>query len=182
MGTVLGALHQNLRTSPGGLDMTDIGKGKLNHWFGVAAKRTARAAGHPATFLAAVLIVVIWAIVGPLFGFSDAWQLVINTGTTIVTFLMVFLIQNTQNRDSEAVQLKLDELLRALNGAENALIDLEDMDVEELDRLRTQYAEFADKARHALDEKGEQRPASRHASKRKPSRAKKSHRGRVDTQ
>lgn len=129
------------------------GKGVFGHWFGIAARRTARAAGHPATFITAVLIIVVWAAVGPIFGFSDTWQLIINTGTTIITFLMVFLIQNTQNRDSDAVQLKLDELIRALHGAENALIDLEDLDVEELDRLRTKYAEFADHARQAHDEK-----------------------------
>ncbi len=132
---------------------TENHKGTLSHWFGIAARKTARAAGQPLTFIVAAGIIVVWAAVGPLFGFSDTWQLVINTGTTIVTFLMVFLIQNTQNRDSDAVQLKLDELIRALHGAENALIDLEDLDVEELDRLRTQYAEFADKARHARDQK-----------------------------
>src|SRR5437762_12930205 len=96
------------------------------------ARWAAHAAGHPFAFLAAVVIIVGWAVTGPLFGFSDTWQLVINTGTTIVTFLMVFLIQNTQNRDSAAVQLKLDELIRALEGAHNELLDLEDGTEEEL--------------------------------------------------
>lgn len=100
------------------------------------AKWTSHAAGHPTTFRVAVLIIVIWAATGPLFGFSDTWQLVINTGTTIVMFLMVFLIQNTQNRDSTALQLKLDELIRALEGAHNALLDLEELEDRELEQIR----------------------------------------------
>jgi low affinity Fe/Cu permease len=111
------------------------------------AKWTARASGHPLAFTLAVLTVVVWMMTGPIFGFSDTWQLVINTGTTIVTNLVVFLIQNTQNRDSEAVQLKLDELIRATQGAHNALLDLEEMAEHDLDRIRDHYEALARRAR-----------------------------------
>src|SRR3954466_9671130 len=114
------------------------------------AKWTSRATGHPATFASAVLIILLWAVTGPIFGFSDTWQLVINTGTTIITFLMVFLIQNTQNRDSAAMQLKLDELIRAINGAHDKLLDVEELSDEELDRIRSHYEELARKAREEL--------------------------------
>jgi low affinity Fe/Cu permease len=113
------------------------------------AKWTAHATGHPLAFVLAALIVVVWLVTGPLFRFSDTWQLVINTGTTIVTFLMVFLIQNTQNRDSAAVQLKLDELIRAAEGAHNALLDLEELAEADLERLRGEYEALA---RHARDD------------------------------
>jgi low affinity Fe/Cu permease len=107
------------------------------------AKWIARAMGHPAAFVLALLIIVGWAVLGPVFGFSDTWQLVINTGTTIVTFLMVFLIQNTQNCDSEAMQLKLDELIRAVQVAHNVLLDLEELTQADLDRLRARYQVLA---------------------------------------
>jgi low affinity Fe/Cu permease len=114
------------------------------------AKWTAHATGHPLAFALAALTIVVWLLTGPLFRFSDTWQLVINTGTTIVTFLMVFLIQNTQNRDSAAVQLKLDELIRAVNGAHNALLDLEELTESDLERLRARYEALARQARMKL--------------------------------
>jgi low affinity Fe/Cu permease len=100
--------------------------------------------------MAAALIIVVWGVTGPIFEFSDTWQLIINTGTTIVTFLMVFLIQNTQNRDSHAVQLKLDELIRAVSGAHNALLDIEGLEESELERFRVRYEELARTARDGL--------------------------------
>lgn len=118
--------------------------------FNRLSRAVAHYAGHPATFLLAVMMIVGWAITGPMFGFSNTWQLVINTGTTILTFLMVFLIQNTQNRDSQAVQLKLDELIRATRGAHNALLDLEELEDSELELIRRQYGELATRARGAL--------------------------------
>jgi low affinity Fe/Cu permease len=114
------------------------------------AKWTSRAVGHPLTFAAAVLIIVVWAISGPIFGFSNTWQLVINTGTTIITFLMVFLIQNTQTRDGTAVQLKLDELIRAIEGAHNGLLDLEELSDEDLARLRAHFEALARVSREDL--------------------------------
>ncbi|HEX3275936.1 MAG TPA: low affinity iron permease family protein [Gemmatimonadales bacterium] len=126
----------------------------IGQWFTRFAKRTARASGHPVTFGLAVLVIVVWAVTGPLFHFSDTWQLVINTGTTVVTFLMVFLIQNTQNRDSIAMQIKLDELLRALKGAETAMADLEDLTDAELEAFQAYYAEVAAKARHRMRRDG----------------------------
>jgi low affinity Fe/Cu permease len=116
-------------------------------FFGRFATGAARAMGHPLAFLLAVLIIVGWAVTGPFFGLSDTWQLVINTSTTIVTFLMVFLIQNTQNRDSAAVQLKLDELIRAVEGVHNSLLDLEELEEGQLQRLRAVYEELAQRAR-----------------------------------
>jgi low affinity Fe/Cu permease len=123
---------------------------KSQSWFSRFAKWTARATGRPETFILAVAVIIIWAITGPLFGFSDTWQLIINTGTTIVTFLMVFLIQSTQNRDSEAMQVKLDELIHVMKGAQNALLDLEELEEEELDRIRAGYQEIAEQARGEL--------------------------------
>ena len=120
---------------------------KSKSWFTHLTKLTSRASGRPITFIVALGIVIVWAATGPLFGFSDTWQLVINTGTTIVTFLMVFLIQSTQNRDSEAMQLKLDEIIRAIGHAKNEVLDLEELEEEELDRIRETYEEMARKAR-----------------------------------
>ena len=120
--------------------------------FAEVANAASRTAGRAITFTLAVAVIIIWAITGPLFGFSDTWQLVINTGTTIVTFLMVFLIQNTQNRDAEAMQVKLDELIRAFEGAHNALLDLEELSEEELDAVRANYARLAQRARKDLRE------------------------------
>src|SRR5512140_2813107 len=113
------------------------------------ARATSRLAGQPKTFMTALLIILIWAASGPIFKFSDTWQLVINTGTTIITFLMVFLIQNTQNRDSEATQLKLDELIRSISGAKNTLIDLEEREEGDLDQVRETYQQLANAARVA---------------------------------
>jgi low affinity Fe/Cu permease len=110
------------------------------------ARTAARATGRPVAFGIALGAVVIWAILGPIFHFSDTWQLVINTATTIVTFLMVFLIQNTQNRDSEAVQIKLDELLRATHGCHNAVLDIEELSEVELDQIKRGYSALAKKA------------------------------------
>lgn len=107
----------------------------MKHWFRHLAQTTSNGVGSPYAFSICVLIIVLWALSGPAFGFSDTWQLIINTGTTIITFLMVFLIQNTQNRDSRALHLKLDELIRATQNARNELIDLEEMSDEELDKL-----------------------------------------------
>ena len=105
--------------------------------------------GKAHTFIAAIAVVILWAVSGPMFGFSDTWQLVINTGTTIITFLMVFLIQNTQNRDTEALQLKLDELIRVSAEARNRLINLEDLTEDEMDRVKKGLTEAAARGRDA---------------------------------
>ena len=120
------------------------------NFFSRFAKWTAHATGNPITFTIAFLIILAWAVTGPIFNFSDTWQLVINTGTTIITFLMVFVIQNTQNRDSTAIQLKLDELIRAIEGAHNAFLDLEELEQMDLDRIRKDYEELALRARVEL--------------------------------
>jgi low affinity Fe/Cu permease len=111
----------------------------MGRWFAHFATRASAFAGHYVTFLAAVAVILVWAVTGPLFGFSETWQLVINTGTTIVTFLMVFLIQNTQNRDALAMHLKLDEIIRAVEAADDTLIRAEDETVEELEALKQKY-------------------------------------------
>ena len=120
-------------------------------WYSAVAKTTARITGRPIVFVAAMLLIVVWVVTGPMFDFSDTWQLVINTATTILTFLMVFLIQNTQNRDTEAIHLKLDELIRATQGAHNALLDLEEMEESQLDEFRRRYEALAKKARSNVE-------------------------------
>ena len=119
-------------------------------WYSALAKSASRFCGRPRTFVLAVAVIAAWIVTGPIFAFSDTWQLVINTGTTIVTFLMVFLIQNTQNRDTEAIQIKLDELIRATKGAHNALLDLEELEEEALDAFRRRYQVLAATAREDL--------------------------------
>ena len=123
---------------------------KSASWFTRVAKATARATGRPIAFAMAVAVILVWGLTGPIFRFSDTWQLVINTSTTIITFLMVFMIQNTQNRDAEAVQVKLDELIRATAGAHNVLLDLEELEEQELDRIRANYEKLAEHARGDL--------------------------------
>jgi low affinity Fe/Cu permease len=127
-------------------------------WYSKFAKAASRFCGKPRVFTFAVGIIIVWAITGPLFGFSDTWQLVINTGTTIVTFLMVFLIQNTQNRDTEAIQVKLDELIRATKGAHNALLDLEELEDDVLDEFRKKYEALAEAARRGGVDTGSPEP------------------------
>lgn len=114
-----------------------------NSRFDHFARAWSRLTGKPLAFNIAILVILTWIITGPLFGFSDTWQLIINTATTIVTFLMVFLIQHTQNRDTDALQVKIDELIRAIEGANDELLDLEEMEEEELVLLRKQYVELA---------------------------------------
>lgn len=113
------------------------------NFFVLISQKVSYATGHPVAFCIALLIVIIWGITGPLFGFNDTWQLVINTGTTIVTFLMVFLIQSTQNRDTAAMQLKLDELIRVTEGAHTVLLDLEELSEDQLEKFREQYEKIA---------------------------------------
>jgi low affinity Fe/Cu permease len=121
---------------------------KSTTWFTRLTKWTSYAAGRPVTFIVATSVIALWAILGPHYRYSDTWQLVINTGTTIVTFLMVFLIQSTQNRDTEAIQVKLDELIRAVGHARNELLDLEELEESDLDELKQTFIDLAKKARH----------------------------------
>ena len=123
---------------------------RRSSWFNRLAKEVAKLSGHYTAFVIAGSVIVAWAATGPLFHYSDTWQLAINTATTIVTFLMVFLIQNAQYRDSTALQIKLDELIRAVEGAHNALLDLEELDERELDIIRANYEELAAEARKRL--------------------------------
>src|SRR5213082_94511 len=125
---------------------------KRTTWYSQFAKWGARISGRPITFVLALGLIAAWIITGPIFHFSDTWQLVINTLTTIVTFLMVFLIQNTQNRDTEAIQVKLDELIRSTRGAHNALLDLEEIEDELLDRYLKTYRALAAASRKKIDE------------------------------
>ena len=122
------------------------------NWYSRFAKAASHFCGRPRVFALAVAIILAWVATGPLFDYSDTWQLVINTSTTIITFLMVFLIQNTQNRDTEAIQVKLDELIRATQGAHNALLDLEELEEESLDAFRRKYQALARTARTALED------------------------------
>ena len=134
-----------------GQSLRDIEPGALQGWrFGRVARAISTLAGRPGAFAAAAGAIVLWAASGPLFGFSDTWQLVVNTSTTIVTFLMVFVIQNTQNRDTAAIQVKLDELIRATQGAHNALLDLEELEEEQLRAYIARYEELAAGARERL--------------------------------
>lgn len=123
----------------------------MNEAFRKFAAKTSDAMGSPWAFIAAVLLIVVWAISGPLFGFSEVWQLVINTGTTIITFLMVFLIQNTQNRDAKAMHLKLDELLRGVEGARTGMVDLEDLSDEDLKKLQQEFQRLREREPDLVD-------------------------------
>jgi low affinity Fe/Cu permease len=138
----------------------------LTDAFARFARWIAKISGRPGTFLVAALVIVVWAVTGPMFHYSDTWQLVINTGTTVVTFLMVFLIQNTQNRDAVAMQIKLDELIRAVRGARNDIVDLEESTEEELVAAKQRYEEVARKARakNGQDQGGGADAAARAAS------------------
>ncbi|MEI7805849.1 MAG: low affinity iron permease family protein [Hyphomicrobiales bacterium] len=130
----------------------------LHKHFTRFAHKTAQVTGHPSAFIVAVLVVVVWAITGPIFNYSDTWQLVINTGTTIVTFLMVFLIQNTQNRDTMALQLKLTELVLAADGARNRFASIEDLSDEELEELHQDCRQRAEHTLHALHQRRAKKP------------------------
>ena len=145
----------------------------MNELFRKFAHKTSMIVGSPWAFITAVMIIVIWSLTGPIFGFSDTWQLIINTGTTIVTFLMVFLIQNTQNRDAVAIHLKLDELIRGVKNARNSLVDLEDLSDEELaqlqqefQRLRERYGKPGEGPLEEVEETLEKRESSRQDSKK----------------
>ena len=128
----------------------------VTHMYEGLAKQAAKYSGRPVTFLIATLVVIVWAVSGPIFHYSDTWQLVINTGTTIITFLMVFLIQNTQNTDTTAIQLKLDELIRVKQAADNSLLNLEDMDAASLEKFREKYLKLAKEACEKIEERVEE--------------------------
>jgi low affinity Fe/Cu permease len=134
------------------------GSSGMHEWFSHFAQRTAQFTGKPITFLLAVGIVVIWGLTGPIFNYSDTWQLVINTGTTIVTFLMVFLIQNTQNRDTLAIQLKLAEVILAMEGVPNRFATIEDLSDEDLEQLHEECRTHADRALEHLNRRRAGKP------------------------
>ena len=131
-----------------------MSNGRHSTWYTRFTKLASRLAGRPAMFVLMTFLVIAWAVSGPWFHYSDTWQLTINTGTTVVTFLMVFVIQATQNRDAEAIQIKLDEIIRALEGAHNAMLDLEELEEDDLRRMRANYLRLADRAREALKKGG----------------------------
>ena len=124
----------------------------MNEAFRKFANKTSEAMGTPWAFIAAVFLILGWAVSGPFFGFSEVWQLVINTGTTIITFLMVFLIQNTQNRDAKAIHLKLDELLRGVEGARTSMVDLEDLSDEDLKKLQNEFQRLREHSPNLVDD------------------------------
>lgn len=126
----------------------------MNELFRKFAFKVSRLVGSPWMFVSALAVIALWAITGPLFRFSDTWQLAVNTGTTIITFLMVFLIQNTQNRDAEAIQLKLDELIRAVAKARTSLVDLEELSDEELGRLHEEFRKLRERAGRSPSQQG----------------------------
>ncbi len=136
---------------------------RMRNAFRIFARTSSSVLGSAWAFIVAILIIVVWAVTGPMFHFSDTWQLIINTGTTIVTFLMVFLIQNTQNRDAKAVHLKLDELIRALHGARNHLVDLEKLSDEELKKLEDEFGRIHKKAEDTRKSVGEIAARANHA-------------------
>ena len=165
-GSAKGAAHRGSeqdKEDHAGATGTNVGaKPKQNghkEWFGRFAHETARLSGKPAAFILAAGAVLVWGVTGPLFNYSDTWQLVINTSTTIVTFLMVFLIQNTQNRDTMALQVKVSELILAVRGAKNTLAAAEDLTEEELEELHKHYCHRADSMRDTLEERRASRKA-----------------------
>jgi len=126
----------------------------MNDWFHHVAHRLADAFGSSWAFVAAAMFIIVWAVTGPMFGFSDAWQLIANTITNVVTFLMVFIIQNSQNRDTKATQLKLDELLRSIGNARSSLINLESLSDDEMERLQKQFEAVRARAVDAVEKRG----------------------------
>ena len=142
------------------VELKPVNKRSVNYFFDKMATKVTKASGRPGAFILALLIIIVWAITGPIFKFSDTWQLVINTGTTIITFLMVFIIQQTQNKDTIALQIKLNELIASSEFASNRLVDVEDLTAEDLETLKKFYARLAELAKkerdihasHSLDE------------------------------